>query len=288
MCREEKKSLTTWYKGILFRSRLEARVVFILDELGINWIYEPEGFELSNELKYLPDFFISFKDGTRQVLEAKGYLDDYDKAKIECFEKDFGVKVLMVDDLLKMNFYGEEKEIYLTGEGLVSDMTDEFRKALEDAKKVVFEDYHRQLKSSCVKDDAASALSDLLVQYLDNHFYLELGGEQPQIRNPIDRDPKKGGGGTPFYILITKSDRKDFDVHWFCGNKKKYSIAVLERQVKRTCRWFWSISNNLLDEPDHDKWTGIKERRINNLIEILRGDEKKDLLLGDGYEETKE
>jgi hypothetical protein len=272
MCREEKKSIATWFDGICFRSRLEARLAFILNKLEIEWVYEPDGFNLSNGLKYLPDFYLRFGDGTKQVLEAKGYLDDYDKAKIECFEKDFKIKVLMIDDFLKLHYYGEADEVFLDEKGMVSEMTEEFRKALDEAKKVVFEDYHRQLKSSCVKDDAASALTDLLVQYLDNNYSLELG-EQPRIVNKVYHATSKAE--LPFTIVITKSDRKDFDVTWYCCDTVKFSVAVLERQVKKTCYTFWSISNNLWDEPDKSRWRTIKETRINNLVEFLRGDEQK-------------
>ena len=272
MCNEEKRSISTWYNEILFRSRLEARVAMVLDALSIEWIYEPEGFDLSNGLKYLPDFFLKFSDGTSQVLEVKGFLDDYDKNKIEGFEQDFGVKVLMADDQLKMNFYGEEEEIYLSEKGLVSEMTDEMRKAIDAAKKFAFEDYHRQLKSSCVKDDATSALTDLLVQYLDNNYTLELG-DTPRIVNLVYHGKTKQL--LPFTIVITKSERKDFDVSWYCGTTLKFSVSVLERQVKKTCYTLWSISNNLIDEPDKSKWRQIKENRINKLIEFLRGDEQR-------------
>ena len=280
MCKEEKKSLKTWYKEILFRSRLEARFAMILDALKIEWIYEPDGFELSNGIKYLPDFFLKFSDGSSQAVEAKGFLDDYDKKKIEGFEQDFGVKVLMVDDFLSTRFYGEEKEIYLSEKGLVTEMTEDLRKAIENAKKFVFDDeYHRQLKSSYVKEDAASALTDLLVQYLNNKYTLVLS-DPPKIVNLVYH--KETGEKLPFLITITKSDRKDFDVNWYAGNTLKFSIAVLERQVKKTCHWFWSISNNLWDEPDHSRWTEIKETRINNLIEHLRGDEIANGVEGEG------
>ena len=273
MCKQEKKSLSTWYKGQLFRSRLEARFAKVFDELNIESIYEPEGFELTTGLKYLPDFFLKFKDGTKQVLEVKGYMEDYDQKKIEQFEKDFGVKVLIGEDDLTTHYYGEENEIYLDGEGLVSEMTEDLRKALDEARRIVFEDYHRQLKSSFVKDDPASALTDLLVQYLDKNYTLELGDE-PRIVNLVYHARTKEQ--LPFTIIITKSARKDFDVSWYCGSNLKFSVSVLERQVKKACYTFWSISNNLWDESDKSKWRTIKENRINNLIEFLRGDEQKD------------
>ena len=56
------KAIQTQYKGYRFRSRLEARWAVYFDSLGIEWVYEPEGFELSNGKMYLPDFWIPIKD----------------------------------------------------------------------------------------------------------------------------------------------------------------------------------------------------------------------------------
>ncbi len=53
----EPKPLDTRYKGYLFRSRLEARWAVVYDALGLDWIYEMEGFDLGDGLSYLPDFF---------------------------------------------------------------------------------------------------------------------------------------------------------------------------------------------------------------------------------------
>jgi hypothetical protein len=52
------KAIETEYKGYRFRSRLEARWAVFFDRLGIEWQYEPEGFVLSDETRYLPDFYL--------------------------------------------------------------------------------------------------------------------------------------------------------------------------------------------------------------------------------------
>jgi hypothetical protein len=52
------KAIETEYKKHLFRSRLEARWAVYFDSLSIKWIYEPEGYELSNGCRYLPDFYL--------------------------------------------------------------------------------------------------------------------------------------------------------------------------------------------------------------------------------------
>ena len=51
------KAIETRYKGYRFRSRLEARWAVFFDALGIEWQYEPEGYELPSG-RYLPDFYL--------------------------------------------------------------------------------------------------------------------------------------------------------------------------------------------------------------------------------------
>jgi len=52
------KSISTFYKGNLFRSRLEARWAVFFDTLGIDYKYEPMEFEEGKYLGYLPDFYL--------------------------------------------------------------------------------------------------------------------------------------------------------------------------------------------------------------------------------------
>lgn len=52
------KAIETVYNGYRFRSRLEARWAVFFDEVGIKYEYEPEGFNLSGGVKYLPDFYL--------------------------------------------------------------------------------------------------------------------------------------------------------------------------------------------------------------------------------------
>jgi len=51
------KVLPTIYDGIKFRSRTEARWAILFTELGINWEYEREGYQLPSG-RYLPDFYL--------------------------------------------------------------------------------------------------------------------------------------------------------------------------------------------------------------------------------------
>jgi hypothetical protein len=64
------KSLPSVYRGITFRSRLEARWAAYFDLLQIQWIYEPEGFELPSG-NYCPDFEIKSFYFKSNYLEVK-------------------------------------------------------------------------------------------------------------------------------------------------------------------------------------------------------------------------
>lgn len=50
--------LPSVYRGVLYRSRVEARWAIFLHELGVGAQYEPEGFDLDGEW-YLPDFCVT-------------------------------------------------------------------------------------------------------------------------------------------------------------------------------------------------------------------------------------
>jgi hypothetical protein len=48
----------TIYKGVRFRSRLEARWAVFWDELKVKWEYEPQTFKFADGTQYTPDFWI--------------------------------------------------------------------------------------------------------------------------------------------------------------------------------------------------------------------------------------
>lgn len=54
--------IQTCYRGFLFRSRLEARWAVFFDSMGITFEYEPQGFQLPNGKRYLPDFLLTHLD----------------------------------------------------------------------------------------------------------------------------------------------------------------------------------------------------------------------------------
>lgn len=61
------KAIETEYKGYKFRSRLEARWAVFFDTVGIEYEYEPEGYEAGDGIKYLPDFYFPEYDWYGEV-----------------------------------------------------------------------------------------------------------------------------------------------------------------------------------------------------------------------------
>ena len=92
------KPIETEYKGYRFRSRLEARWAIFFDACGVDWEYEPEGYDLGDGLYYLPDFLlhgVDGRDGGDLYVEVKGQMSDLDALKINRFAEQGG-KVLVV------------------------------------------------------------------------------------------------------------------------------------------------------------------------------------------------
>ena len=71
------KPIETLYRGHYFRSKAEARFAVFLDCLGIKWEYEPQGFDLGNGLKYLPDF---------KIYNAEIWDENRDKCNYDTYE----------------------------------------------------------------------------------------------------------------------------------------------------------------------------------------------------------
>lgn len=98
------KTVETEYKNIRYRSRNEARWGVFLDGLGIDFEYEPEGYEMKvghRTIRYLPDFFIQkqavfdkdlyleIKPSSNDIIISK-----YDLSKIDAFSKHKTITIL--------------------------------------------------------------------------------------------------------------------------------------------------------------------------------------------------
>lgn len=95
------KAIPTYYKGINFRSRLEARWAVIFDRLGIDWHYETEGYDIKIDegytIRYLPDFVLiggSVRCPKRLWVEVKGDMQADDALKIKAFSERFPIYVV--------------------------------------------------------------------------------------------------------------------------------------------------------------------------------------------------
>lgn len=86
----EVKPIETIYKGFRFRSRLEARWAVFFDAMGIKYLYEPEGFCLSDGTCYLPDFYLP---DAKQFFEVKGIMNPTDERKIWMFIREKSIPV---------------------------------------------------------------------------------------------------------------------------------------------------------------------------------------------------
>ena len=82
------KAIQTEYKGYRFRSRLEARWAVFFDACGVDWEYEPEGYDLGDGINYLPDFLlhgVAGRAGGDLYVEVKGKMSGRDAEKINRF-----------------------------------------------------------------------------------------------------------------------------------------------------------------------------------------------------------
>ena len=75
------KAIDTLYRGNYFRSRLEARWAVFFDAIGVRWEYEKEGYDLGNDLRYLPDFWFPDYEAYGEV-KPTDELTDIEKKKI--------------------------------------------------------------------------------------------------------------------------------------------------------------------------------------------------------------
>jgi len=98
--------MKTRYKGILFKSVLEARTAFVLDKLNIIWEYEPDCFIVEGN-SFIPDF----KIGKNSYIECKGDLSKEQRDFHSSFAINCNKDILLIsfDELFFYN--GTEKII---------------------------------------------------------------------------------------------------------------------------------------------------------------------------------
>lgn len=100
-------AIETEYAGHRFRSRLEARWAVFFDKLGVSWLYEPQGYELGNGERYLPDFWLP---DLQVWVEVKGAATDADLVKL--------FHATAADGLPLLYEVGQQPNTILDGRGL--------------------------------------------------------------------------------------------------------------------------------------------------------------------------
>lgn len=91
------KAIETKYKGYRFRSRLEARWAVYFDDAGIDWEYEPEGFDLGSAGYYLPDFYLP-KEKLWVEVKAKS-LNEKERGKAFALSSQSGLPVICLNGI---------------------------------------------------------------------------------------------------------------------------------------------------------------------------------------------
>lgn len=85
-----------WH-GCRFRSKLEAQWAVVFECIGLEWEYEPTGYDLGNGLWYMPDFAVAGLVGVGEgwaFVEVKGRMTDLDRRKIDALSKTYPVYVV--------------------------------------------------------------------------------------------------------------------------------------------------------------------------------------------------
>jgi len=77
LSRPKRIGIPTLYRGVRFRSRLEARYAAFFDELDWPWEYEPVDAD-----GYIPDFLLDFEPGIL-LFEVKGMREELDGARLK-------------------------------------------------------------------------------------------------------------------------------------------------------------------------------------------------------------
>ena len=106
---DKPKSIETIYNGYRFRSRLEARWAVLFDAMGIEYEYEPQGFDLGDGIYYLPDFLLH---------GVKGRNDGFEKDNNSVWVEVKGVNNyhdISSEDLTKIERFSKYYPLYLVG-----------------------------------------------------------------------------------------------------------------------------------------------------------------------------
>lgn len=162
------RAIETEYQGYRFRSRLEARWATFFSSMGIDWGYEPEGFEMEWEgevLRYLPDFWLPQVRTWAEVKPVE--FTDIERAKLQALSRGSECSALMLVGIPDIRTYtmlspygdpeGTERVLVsrFLNEGIHShfppiesypDFGADYRQAVRAARSARFEQYPRNLR----------------------------------------------------------------------------------------------------------------------------------------------
>lgn len=267
MC-ENKKSVTTKYNGQIYDSRLEAKYAIIFDEMGIEYYYHTETFQLEDGTKYEPDFYLPKYDCW---FEVKGVMTEIDEHKVQCLEKESEKRVFVGFEGFKLeDLY--KTEYFITDEGFSPEATinKAFEEAVEKAKNFRYESETVEEKS-CVDEDALTRLMDLKTSYLNGYYKLDLSDEEPKIVNEVsDTRSSKQYQDTGYRIIITSSQREDFKLTLQLEDNKIFSVSVKESKVQKSCHKIFKIAYDLYSSKEDFHHSKILSDGMNSLAEFLQ------------------
>ncbi len=91
MNNKKKKKRKIWkYRGQKMKAKAEVNYAKMLDQFGIPWLYESEVLPwVPPKKKYTTDYILPKKDGSKMILEFKGYLRPRDKTKMRMIKKQY-------------------------------------------------------------------------------------------------------------------------------------------------------------------------------------------------------
>ena len=110
----EPQAQKDWYNGIEYRSKLESKTAQALDNIGIEYVYEPDGYKLTNGMWYRPDFWLP---KANQFIECKGVMQVTDSAKIAGLVEDTSHPVLVIsydNAMMVMRFWNDKRNDVVT------------------------------------------------------------------------------------------------------------------------------------------------------------------------------
>lgn len=97
--REARFAKPVVWNGTRFRSTWEVRVASALTDLGVEWLYEPRSFILSDGSRYTPDFYLP---DDHAYWEVKGWFSATAVRKIRAFRSEYAETPLVVIDKAAM------------------------------------------------------------------------------------------------------------------------------------------------------------------------------------------